>query len=53
VRIGGKPTAGVIKDVVMMAGFQEVELDFVADNPDRPCSTVTSSCTWISASWQC
>ncbi len=32
-RIGGKPTAGVIKDVVMMGGFQEVEFDFVADNP--------------------
>jgi FtsP/CotA-like multicopper oxidase with cupredoxin domain len=33
VRVGGKPTAGVIKDVVMLAGFQEVEFDFVADNP--------------------
>jgi FtsP/CotA-like multicopper oxidase with cupredoxin domain len=33
VRIGGKPTAGVIKDVVMLGGFQEVEFDFVADNP--------------------
>ena len=32
-RIGGKTTAGVIKDVVMMGGFQEVEFDFVADNP--------------------
>jgi FtsP/CotA-like multicopper oxidase with cupredoxin domain len=32
-RIGGKPTAGVIKDVVMLAGFQELEFDFVADNP--------------------
>jgi FtsP/CotA-like multicopper oxidase with cupredoxin domain len=32
-RIGGKPTAGVIKDVVMLGGFQDVELDFVADNP--------------------
>ena len=32
-RIGGKPTAGVFKDVVMLGGFQEVELDFVADNP--------------------
>jgi FtsP/CotA-like multicopper oxidase with cupredoxin domain len=32
-RIAGKPTAGVIKDVVMMGGFQEVEFDFVADNP--------------------
>ena len=32
-RIGGKPSAGVIKDVVMLGGFQEVEMDFVADNP--------------------
>jgi len=31
--IGGKPTSGVLKDVVMMGGFQEVEFDFVADNP--------------------
>lgn len=33
VRVGGKPTAGVIKDVVMLGGFHEVEFDFVADNP--------------------
>ena len=33
VRVGGKPVAGVIKDVVMLAGFQETEFDFVADNP--------------------
>jgi len=33
VRVGGKPSAGVIKDVVMLAGFQELEFDFVADNP--------------------
>lgn len=32
-RIAGKPTAGVVKDVVMLGGFQELELDFVADNP--------------------
>jgi FtsP/CotA-like multicopper oxidase with cupredoxin domain len=32
-RIGGKPTAGVVKDVVMLGGFQEAEFDFVADNP--------------------
>jgi FtsP/CotA-like multicopper oxidase with cupredoxin domain len=25
IRVGGKPTAGVIKDVVMLGGFQEVE----------------------------
>jgi FtsP/CotA-like multicopper oxidase with cupredoxin domain len=33
IRVGGKPTAGVMKDVVMLAGFQELEFDFVADNP--------------------
>lgn len=33
VRVGGRPTAGVIKDVVMLGGFQDVEFDFVADNP--------------------
>jgi hypothetical protein len=31
--IAGKSTAGVIKDVVMLGGFQELEFDFVADNP--------------------
>jgi FtsP/CotA-like multicopper oxidase with cupredoxin domain len=33
VRVAGKPTSGVIKDVVMVGGFQAVEFDFVADNP--------------------
>lgn len=31
--VHGKPTAGVIKDVVMLGGFQELAVDFVADNP--------------------
>ncbi|NVN10887.1 multicopper oxidase family protein [Nguyenibacter vanlangensis] len=31
--IGGKPTAGLIKDVVMLGGFQELSFDFTADNP--------------------
>jgi FtsP/CotA-like multicopper oxidase with cupredoxin domain len=31
--IAGKSTAGVIKDVVMVGGYQEVEVDFTADNP--------------------
>jgi FtsP/CotA-like multicopper oxidase with cupredoxin domain len=34
-RISGKPTSGVLKDVVMLGGFQELEIDFVADNPGR------------------
>jgi FtsP/CotA-like multicopper oxidase with cupredoxin domain len=31
--IAGKPTAGVLKDVFMLNGYQEAEIDFVADNP--------------------
>ena len=34
-RIAGRATAGVIKDVVMLGGYQSVELDFTADNPGR------------------
>lgn len=33
VRVGGKPTAGIMKDAVMLGGFQDVTFDFVADNP--------------------
>jgi len=32
-RIAGQPTSGVMKDVVMVGGYQQVEIDFVADNP--------------------
>jgi hypothetical protein len=32
-RIAGQPTSGVLKDVVMVGGFQEAEIDFTADNP--------------------
>ncbi len=32
-RIAGKPTSGVMKDVVMLGGYQEAEFDFIADNP--------------------
>ena len=31
--LAGKPTAGIFKDVVMVGGYQEAEVDFVADNP--------------------
>jgi FtsP/CotA-like multicopper oxidase with cupredoxin domain len=31
--LAGKPTAGILKDVVMLGGYQEAEIDFVADNP--------------------
>jgi len=32
-RVGGRSTSGVKKDVVMLGGYQEMEVDFVADNP--------------------
>jgi FtsP/CotA-like multicopper oxidase with cupredoxin domain len=32
-RIAGQPTSGVMKDVMMVGGYQEVEVDFVANNP--------------------
>jgi len=44
VRIGGVPTAGIMKDVVMMSGSQEVKVDLVADNPALRSSTATGSC---------
>jgi FtsP/CotA-like multicopper oxidase with cupredoxin domain len=31
--LAGKPTFGILKDVVMLGGYQEAEIDFVADNP--------------------
>jgi FtsP/CotA-like multicopper oxidase with cupredoxin domain len=34
-RIAGQPSAGVLKDVVMLGGYQRAEVDFVADNPGR------------------
>ncbi|HVN01919.1 MAG TPA: multicopper oxidase domain-containing protein [Caulobacteraceae bacterium] len=34
-RIARAPTAGVIKDVVMLGGYQRLDVDFVADNPGR------------------
>lgn len=32
-RLAGQPTAGILKDVVMLGGYQEAEVDFVANNP--------------------
>jgi FtsP/CotA-like multicopper oxidase with cupredoxin domain len=32
-KLAGKPVSGVMKDVVMVGGYQEVEVDFTADNP--------------------
>ncbi|HEY6352142.1 MAG TPA: multicopper oxidase domain-containing protein [Candidatus Angelobacter sp.] len=31
--ITGIPTAGIMKDVVMLGGYQEIAVDFVANNP--------------------
>jgi len=34
-RVAGRASAGVMKDVVMVGGYQEMEVDFVADYPGR------------------
>jgi FtsP/CotA-like multicopper oxidase with cupredoxin domain len=33
ISIAGRPTGGILKDVVMLDGYQEAEVQFVADNP--------------------
>jgi FtsP/CotA-like multicopper oxidase with cupredoxin domain len=32
-KVTGQQTSGIMKDVVMVGGYQSVEVDFVADNP--------------------
>jgi FtsP/CotA-like multicopper oxidase with cupredoxin domain len=32
-RVAGQPVSGVKKDVAMLGGYQEMEVDFAADNP--------------------
>ena len=32
-KVAGQSTSGVLKDVVMVGGYQEAEIDFTADNP--------------------
>ena len=32
-RLAGQTTSGVVKDVVMLGGYQEADIDFVANNP--------------------
>ena len=32
-KLAGRAAAGVLKDVIMLGGYQEAEVDFLADNP--------------------
>jgi len=32
-KVGGKSTSGIIKDVAMLGGYQEMDIDFTANNP--------------------
>lgn len=34
-KVGGKSTSGIIKDVAMLGGFQEMDVDFTANNPGK------------------
>jgi FtsP/CotA-like multicopper oxidase with cupredoxin domain len=33
VSLAGQPTSGIMKDVLMLGGYQQAEIDFVANNP--------------------
>jgi FtsP/CotA-like multicopper oxidase with cupredoxin domain len=35
IRLAGRTTSGILKDVVMLGGYQELEVDFIADNPGK------------------
>jgi hypothetical protein len=48
ISLASKPIAGVLKDVMMLGGYQEAEVDFVANNPRLTLFTAISNCTWIS-----
>ena len=52
-RIAGRPTAGVIKDVVMLGGFQELASTSSPTIPVSPCFIAISNCTWTSGLWRC
>jgi FtsP/CotA-like multicopper oxidase with cupredoxin domain len=42
-RVGGKATSGIMKDAVILDGFQETEFDFVADNPGFDALSLSSA----------
>ena len=41
--LAGQPTAGILKDVVMLGGYQEIEVSFVADNPGPHAVSLSSA----------
>ena len=53
IKIAGKNTSGVMKDVVMLGGYQELEVDFRRQSRASTSSIATSNCTWITASCCC
>ena len=48
--LAGQATAGVMKDVVMLGGYQEIESTLWRIIPGSRCSTAISNCTWTSDS---
>src|SRR5437870_1396745 len=51
--VAGMPLSGLTKDVAMIGAFQELSVDFTADQPGSACFIATCSITWISALWRC
>ena len=52
-KFAGRPTAGVIKDVVMVGGYQQMRSTSPPTTPASASSIATRPCTWTTASWHC
>ncbi|MEY2539703.1 MAG: hypothetical protein QOG67_3443 [Verrucomicrobiota bacterium] len=48
--LAGKPTAGILKDVVMLGGYQEPRWTLLLIIQGSRFSTATSNCTWTTVS---
>jgi hypothetical protein len=52
VRVGSKPTAGVVKDVVMLGGVKKSNSNSSPIILVPRCCAAISNCIWISALWR-
>jgi hypothetical protein len=47
IKVAGKPTAGILKDVVAVPARKQMEVQFLADNASLSLFHATCNCTWI------
>jgi hypothetical protein len=49
-KVGDRRMSGLMKDTISMPRFSKTEIDFVAGDLTRPCSTVIIKIIWLKAS---